>query len=162
MDISPDSWIPCEHLWNYLTHTSAVSVVQVALLALIVHLVSVRSFRRLGWGGDPLAAAEAVANEFIQGLTQLNVGLGLLLTFSGVYGYIGAGQEDDGWSLLLALGSSALGYSAYAVCAVGPIVDGMRQERPAALPAEAPAPCLPQPVSDDFPAEDFANDEGEA
>jgi len=115
------------YLFDYLANTSWVSLVQVALLAAILHLVIYRSLRRLGWLGEALRPQERVANELVDSLAQLNVGLGLLLTFSGVYGLIGAGQSNDGnWSLLMALGSSALGYSSYAACAFGSVLDSVK------------------------------------
>jgi len=121
-----NEFLSFRYLGEYLRNTSMLSVVQVVLLAAIVHLLVYRSLRCLGWIGAALRAPEGVANEMVESLVQLNVGLGLLLTFSGVYGLIGAGGGEDGnWSLLMALGSSALGYSGYAACALGSVFDSV-------------------------------------
>ena len=124
------AWVPLQHLWVYLTNTSVMSAVQVGLLSLIVYIVMERTLRKFRLLVKPLTKGEPVANGFVQGLTQLNMGLGLLLTFSGVFGLIASGGGRDGdWSLLLALGSSALGYSGYAVCALAVVVDAAPHPR---------------------------------
>jgi len=133
------------HLVEYLRNTPLVSAGQFILLALIFHLVFYRSLRRVGWIGDALRTPERVANDLVESLVQLNVGLGLLLTFSGVYGLIGSGggTEDGNWPLLLALGSSALGYSGYAACALGSVLDSVgKRER---VTESAPVPEPPPP-----------------
>lgn len=135
-------WFCC--LFQYFRNTSIVSVGQFLLLAAIVHLVCYRGLRRLGWLGAPLRPPDRVADELVESLAQLNVGLGLLLTFSGVYGMIGAGDGDDGnWSLLMAQGSSALGYSSYAACALGSVLDSVRGR---GTPPEPAAADTPQPA----------------
>lgn len=124
------AWVPLQHLWTYLSNTSVMSAVQVGLLSLIVYLVTERGLRKFRLVFEPLPQGEPVANGFVQGLTQLNMGLGLLLTFSGVFGLIACGAGEDGdWSLLLALGSSALGYSGYAVCALAVVLDAAPHPR---------------------------------
>lgn len=139
------------HLVEYLRNTPLVSAGQFILLALIFHLVFYRSLCRLGWLGAALRTPERVANDTVESLVQLNVGLGLLLTFSGVYGLIGAGggTADGNWPLLLALGSSALGYSGYAACALGSVLDSLGAREPvtksAPVPEPPPPPHVPMP-----------------
>ena len=143
--------LPFLHLMAYLSNTSLVSAIQFVLLAAIFHLVVYRSLRRLGWLGSALSSTDRVADDLVQSLAQLNIGLGLLLTFSGVYGLIGAGNGQDGsWPLLMALGSSALGYSGYAACALGSVLDSVRRDEtrpePAAVAASPQQPGPPQPA----------------
>lgn len=146
-----NDWFLFVYLVAYLRNTSLVSTVQFVLLAAIFHRVVYRSLRRTGWLGLTLPSKDRVADDLVQSLAQLNIGLGLLLTFSGVYGLIGAGDGQDGnWSLLMALGSSALGYSGYAACALGSVLDSVRRgETPpelAAAAANPPPPSPPQPA----------------
>lgn len=114
------------HLFEYLSNTSLLSAVQIGVLYLIVALLIARTCRVLRLPGTtPLPAEEPVANDLVQGLTQLCVGMGLVLTFAGVFQFIGGDQSQGSWALLLALGSSAIGYSSYALTALGSIADGL-------------------------------------
>lgn len=116
------------HLSRYIAQTNFLSVVQVILLGIVVHQILYRGWCSLAAWPERLKPDQPVADDLVQGAAQLCLGLGLVLTFAGVYGHVGTGGGEDG-SLLLALGSSALGYSAFALTAVGPLIDGIRQRR---------------------------------
>lgn len=118
--------MPFPHLIQYLSGSNGLAAVQFVVFVAVFALLVDRAVRAVGWLGRPLACGEPVANAVVDGLTQFCVGLGLLLTFSGLYGYIGSGQGDDQAALLMALGSSALGYSAWTLCSAAAVVDGWR------------------------------------
>jgi len=118
--------MPFPHLIQYLSGSNGLAAVQFVVFVAVFALLVDRAVRAMGWLGRPLASGEPVANAVVDGLTQFCVGLGLLLTFSGLYGYIGSGRGDDQAALLMALGSSALGYSAWTLCSAAAVVDGWR------------------------------------
>ncbi len=130
-------WTVLPFLFTYLRHTSWISIGQFMLLAAIVFIVLDRASRKAKLYEPALNEDEPICHALTQNMAQLNVGIGLLLTFSGVYGLIGSADSNDGhWSLLMALGSSALGYSAYAACSFGLVLDSLLERRQVKNPTE--------------------------
>ncbi len=107
-------------LKQYLDGNGLLAVVQLAFMAALVHVLIVGLITSLVPGRN---ASTLVASQLAQALAQVCIGLGLLLTFSGVYQMVTAGAGQDQNGLSLALGSSALGYSAWVFCAFGTLVD---------------------------------------
>ena len=99
--------MPFPHLLQYLSGSNTLAAVQFAVFVTIFALLVDRTLRAFGWLGRPLADGEPVANAVVDGLTQFCVGLGLLLTFSGLYGYIGSGEPGEQAALLAKLGGRA-------------------------------------------------------
>ena len=113
-------------LMQYLTQSNWLAGVQFAIYLAVLHRLLDRSLRARGLFGRRLELRQRVADPALDALALLCLGMGLLLTFSGLYGYIGSGSNRDQAALLLALGSSAVGYSAWTFCAIGAVVDAWR------------------------------------
>jgi len=109
------------YLQRYLSHSNWLALVQLMIFAAIIYLVAERTVRSVGMLRPVVAGP--VANGLAENLARLCMGLGLLLTFSGLYSYMAAGSTGDQGPLLLALGSSAIGYSAWTVCAAAAVID---------------------------------------
>ncbi|MEO8497452.1 MAG: hypothetical protein ABI614_20465 [Planctomycetota bacterium] len=141
------------YLQRYLADSNWLALVQMLIFAGIIYLLLARTVGvfRDGAGGS-------VANSLIEHLTQLCMGLGLLLTFSGLYSYMAAGSSGDQGPLLMALGSSAIGYSGWTVCAAASVIDGLlaayQQQPPIAaeVPTRLPlrVPSNEQELDDDL------------
>jgi hypothetical protein len=113
-------------LMQYLTQSNWLAGVQFAIYLAVLYRLLDRSLRAWGLFGRRLELRQRVADPALDALARLCLGMGLLLTFSGLYGYIGSGSIRDQAALLLALGSSAVGYSAWTFCAIGAVVDAWR------------------------------------
>ena len=147
------------HLLRYLTGSNWLATAQFLLFILIMYRLADRALRATGRWGEPLAATEPVARSTMESLARLCLGLGLLLTFSGLYGYIGNHGGDDHQSLLMALGSSAIGYSAWTLVAAAAVIDSFRGiESDSASPPFSPCTRVPD-VQPDRPGPVLANDE---
>lgn len=114
-------------LAKYLIASNWLAAMQFGLFVAIMCLLVDRALRATALVGKPLAMDEPVASSTLDSLTRLCLGLGLLLTFSGLYGYIGSGRGGDQDALLMALGSSALGYSAWTLAAIAAVIDALRR-----------------------------------
>jgi len=111
------------HLQRYLWDANWLALVQLMIFGGIIYLVAERTSRCLGVLRH--GAEGPVANCLVENLTRLCMGLGLLLTFSGLYGYMAADSSGHQGPLLMALGSSAIGYSAWTICAAAAVIDGL-------------------------------------
>lgn len=120
-------WQPFGHLSSYLLHSGWIAAVQFALFTAIVCVLADRGLRATGRCGASLADGERITSKMLDQMTCACMGMGLLLTFSGLYTYIGANQQQDRWPLLLALGSSALGYGAWTIFAFVGVLDEWRE-----------------------------------
>lgn len=114
-------------LVHYLSHSGSLAWLQLSVMIALIYVLLDRLLRLTGRFGPPLPGDRAVAGPTAQALTQICVGFGLLLTFSGVYQMITAGNQNDQDGLSLALGSSALGYSAWVFCSFGSLADSFRK-----------------------------------
>ena len=111
---------------QYLYQSNGLAAVQFVIYLAVLHRLLDRSVRAGGAFGRRLTPQQRVADPLLDALARLCLGMGLLLTFSGLYGYISSGSSRDQAALLLALGSSAVGYSAWTFCAIGAVVDAWR------------------------------------
>jgi len=111
------------HLSKYVAHTNLLAYAQLLLFVFLLYRFLVRSLTSTWYRAMSAECDVVIADQFMEELTRLCFALGLLLTFSGLYAYIGNPNSSDTWSLMLALGSSAVGYSAWTICALGSAVD---------------------------------------
>ncbi|HPM82082.1 MAG TPA: hypothetical protein PLF81_15350 [Candidatus Anammoximicrobium sp.] len=114
-------------LTQYLSQSNWLASLQFLVYLGVLYRLLERCLLAAGLFGWQLTPQQRVLDPVLDTLARLCLGMGLLLTFSGLYGYIGSGTQGDQASLLLALGSSALGYSAWTFCAVGGVVDAVRR-----------------------------------
>lgn len=103
--------MPFKSLVDYLTHSGWMANAQFLMFVAVFAMLADRAWRSIGWFGHSLPEHERIASKVIDQITSACMSMGLLLTFSGLYQYIGVpSDQQDRWPLLLALGSSALGY----------------------------------------------------
>lgn len=113
-------WLAQTELARYLVTGGWLAWLQLALLVLIFQRFLFHALRR--W----LARASDAGrwhDGYLEALVQACFALGLLLTFSGLYGYLAEGDMGSQGNLLKALGSSAIGYSAAVLGALAGLLD---------------------------------------
>ncbi|MCO6454195.1 MAG: hypothetical protein J5I93_02665 [Pirellulaceae bacterium] len=124
------------YLWQtelvrYLIGGGPLAWLQLGLLGLIFQRLMVHGLRR-SLGEEPVSGGWH--DGHLEALVQVCFALGLLLTFSGLYGYLAEGDTGSQVNLLKALGSSAIGYSAAVLGALAGLLDmltpGARRELP--------------------------------
>ncbi len=136
--------LPFSSLVDYLTHSGWMANVQFILFVVIFGMLADRAWRSLGWFGNSLPPNERITSKVIDQITSACMSMGLLLTFSGLYQYIGVpSDQQDRWPLLLALGSSAIGYGAMMLFQLVGTLDEWRDAASARVepePLRAPPP----------------------
>ena len=94
---------------QYLYQTNWLATVQFVIDLAVLHRLLDRSLSAVGVIGRFLPPQQRVADPVLDALARLCLGMGLLLTFSGLFGYISSCSGRDSVTLLLTLGSSAWG-----------------------------------------------------
>ncbi len=88
-------------LSQYLYQTNWLATVQFVIYLAVLHRLLDRSLRVAGVIGRRLTPQQRVADPALDALARLCLGMGLLLTFSGLYGYISFGNRRSlrrsGW-----------------------------------------------------------------
>lgn len=134
------SW-PLNDLVSYLWGSGWLASIQFALFVALFCGAADRTARAWGWYGPAFEPDEKIASPMLEQLTYACMGMGLLLTFSGLYTFVGLEQQDDRQPLLLALGSSALGYGGWTLIAVAGMADHVRPSKVATSPPDDGRPA---------------------
>lgn len=112
------------NLRAYLSNAPFLATVQFVVFAVVLYVLIDGCWRALASARNGLSPHK-ISGPLLEDLSRLCAGLGLLLTFAGLYAYIASEGPRDRWSLRLALGSSAIGYSAFTLCALGAVIDAV-------------------------------------
>ena len=124
-------FIPFPSLAKYLLHCGWLGDAQFGLYVAIFGLLADRGWRKASGDHGGFPQGELVVSKVVEQLTGACMSMGLLLTFAGLYQYIGgANDQQDRWPLLLALGSSALGYTPMMFLQIAGMIDVWKEQAP--------------------------------